>query len=289
MLKQTLVLAAIISVTIPQAAAYPLQFGQDTSASIVLLKTPEFAITTVSEDTISIHVTFENKERLFEGLIWDMKQFPYAEDAKKSLDELYENAKESRIMSVTIKDDSSSLDYNAFKVSSDYNLIATADHTEGFVGSLQLEILDIEQNVIGDMFKSSLEFDFEITSPELVIGESYAVELYTNAGGLASETFEMTLPETKPIEEPEPTIDPEPQKVITEIPQEPEPIAEPQKNPEPEMDPEHQMDPEPVGDYAPQTIRCGAGEIIEDGQCVPAKTESNPFADFLKMLFGLFG
>ena len=194
----------LIAGTITPVFAYPQLVGEwrddnYNSAYFLELGIPEYYIIPENFDgvgEITVHVTFENPTSRYEGLMWGSTLLPYQDDVDKSLAKIYADNYRDRILGIEIKDVTDSthtpLDRELFKTESDYNLIATTDHTYGYMSSLQLEVLDIEENTIikGPLMPSLLEFEFTLSSSEFELGKTYEFEL-VSPRGTVSETFEF--------------------------------------------------------------------------------------------------
>ncbi len=312
--------------------AYPIQWG-DNAALVIQLKTPEFYVLTSNfdkEGKINVNVKFENDgKNVAHGLIWNIEQIPIRyeaspEDIEKRLDEIYNDYYDVKMIGLEINDITNStqieLDYTLFKVTSNYHLLTT---TNGFSNALQLEILDIEQNVIGEMGKKALlEFDFTLSSPEFELGKKYEMNLYTHASIHDNlESFEFTDRTKKPIEAPKesepetPTIpttsmeeqmklqqekalkeyeERKKQKELDRLLELEKQITESKQQDLPEtiLEEKPEYIPEPIVETTinPEPImdpepQCGKGTEIVDGYCKVIPTKNESFWDSLFRMF----
>jgi len=191
----SLLILVLVVGSITSVLAYPILDG--TNVTIIQLKTPDYYVIPSNfydEGEITVHVTFENDGTgPYQGLVWDFKQIS---NSTTNYDQIYEDSYHGRYIAVDINDVTKGttikLDRTLFTVTSDYNLKTTLDHTQGNVKDIQLEILDIEQNVVGDYNKkSTLEFEFTLSSPEFELDKTYEIDLFTIGGGSNIETFEF--------------------------------------------------------------------------------------------------
>jgi len=78
---------------------------------------------------------------------------------------------------------------------------------------MQLEILDVEQNVVGEYGKkSTLEFEFTLESTEFKLDKKYEINLFTDGSGSNLKTFEFTdrTKKTVPAQQPNISTSPPP-------------------------------------------------------------------------------